>query len=360
MYNRKMTVYESKHEPDLAYWDLGCLKKLLSHNADVTIVSSPRSAGKSYACMQLVSEGIARGEWSVWERYNTIELSQAIATWEQFAPHLTREALGSKGGIVLRDEETGGGVVLIAYNRPQNVKGLDMNFRWEIKDEFIPERYTEKTRLDTEFADSMSVYKSVKRSNPTRSIYLCNCIQWINPYTIAWNLPPVDRGTILKVVDTESVSVDGVTHSAKRTIIWENVALTSAMIARNLQGDLVAMSGAGLEDYYHNVTKAEYSRIARCPNPEKQPENLHLFSDGYTLGFRVHDGCIWFFKAKDRSDIQTLVGEPAYIDLEHNRIRSPSATRQFADHFNNGRCIFDSAESLVAFQRWLYHSRQML
>ena len=358
---RTMKVYPARHPDTLAYWDLSCLKKLLSHNADISIVTSPRAYGKSYAAMQLVLEGIRSGENSVWERYNQIEVGAAIEAWRGFAPDLEESRFG-KFGRRFRDPDTGGYVAIIPYSISQSLKGLDDVYKWEIKDEFIPDRYTNKTRLETEFADSMSARKSIKRSNATRSIYMANNINWINPYTIGWTIPAVDRGTLLKISDTFKIPLDdGSTASAKRTIVWENVAATPAIIRRVIQSDAVAAeSESELMEYYQNATRQEYGRIGQCPDRSIQLERLQIMTGGYYMGYRGYEGQLYWTRIKPRAGIETYTSDPEYIDPERLQFRDPGLSKRVEGWFNNGRCVFDSPETLTMFQRWLFHNRKRL
>lgn len=354
--NRKMKIYPENLPPDLEYFDISTLKKRLAHNTDYTIFNSPRAVGKSYAGMSLCSEIIDRGENVVWERYNMSELSVALNTWMSFRPDLEKTTIGKGQGWKL-ESSSGGHVALISWSIAQNAKGLDSPYIYEIKDEFIPERYTNKTRLDTEFADAMSVRKSIIRGYPTRSIYFANNIQWINPYTIAWGVPPVDRGSYLKIIDTFELGE----LKDTRTILWENIAMTSAMIKRTFHTTVAgAQSQEDVEQYYENATRQEYSRIGTCPDMSIQLAPLQLMSQDYYMGYRVCNGSMYWTRTRPRTDIETYVSEAAYIDASKKRFRDPSLSPQIEKYFNEGRCIFDSPETLIALQRWLFHNRQRI
>lgn len=354
-------VYEMHHPDDEPYYDIGMLKKLLSHNCDYTILSSPRSVGKSFAAMSLCAECLDRGESCVWERYNRSELATALDSWLGFREGLEKETIGNGTGWKLHDPN-GGHIALISWNIPQNAKGLDGAYIWEVKDEFIPESYKQKTRIFSEYADAMSVRKSVIRQYPTRSIYLANCIQWVNPYTTAWRLPPVDVGTAVKASqDYTYESRSGRIFKGTRTIIWENIAMTDAMIARTFQESVAgATSEEELRAYYDNATKQEYSRIEECPDKRIQLEDLQLMTLDYYMGYRIHDGKLYWTQIKPRGDLPVYVSEPDYIDIRHKRFRDPSLSPRLEQYFNSGLCIFDSTETLVALQRWLFNNRRRI
>lgn len=354
---RKAKLYDEKLPDDLEYFDVATLKKRLGYNADYTVFNSPRAVGKSYAGMSLCSELLDKGENCVWERYNMSELSVALETWMGFRPDLEKSTIGKGQGWKLTDPTTGGHIALISWNIAQNAKGLDSAYIYEIKDEFIPERYTNKSRLDTEFADSMSVRKSIIRKYPTRSIYFANCIQWINPYSIAWNIPAVDRGTFLVVRDKFRLG-DLEDH---RVVLWENIGMTKAMIRRTFHATVAgASSQEEVEEYYRNATKQEYSRIGECPDKTIQLAPLQLMSQDYHMGYRMCDGKMYWTETRPRTDIETYVAEPEYIDIQRKRFRDPSLSPQIERFFNEGRCIFDCAETLVALQRWLFHNRRRI
>ena len=353
--NRKIKVYDENLKPELEYFDIDMLNKRLAFNADYTVFNSPRAVGKTYAGMTKASQILDKGDNVVWERYNMSELSVALETWQDFRPDLEKSTIGRGQGWKLTDPTTGGHVALIAWNIAQNAKGLDSPYIFEFKDEFIPERYTAKTRLDTEFADSMSVRKSIIRGYETRSIYFANCIQWINPYSIAWGVPPVDRGTFIVIKDVFTLGE----LKDTRTILWENIAMTPAMIERTFHTTVAgATSQEDVESYYRNATKQEYSRIAECPDKSLQLEPLQLMSQGYYMGYRIFEGLMYWTEIKPRHDIETYVAEPEYIDVNKKRFRDPSLSPQIESRFNAGLCVFDCPETLVALQRWLFHNRK--
>ena len=359
----KFKLIDAHHPQDEPYWDVKMLKKLLSHNCDYTCATSPRSVGKSFSAMTLAKECVDRGENVVWERYNKVELGLALTTWTDFAPYLKKEAIPNGVGWKLIDESSGGHVALIPWNIPQNAKGLDSAYIWEIKDEFIPESYKQKTRIFTEFDDAMSVRKSIIRKYPTRSIYLANAIQWINPYTTNWQLPPVDVGYALKAVQDFSYTSrsSGRTFKDTRTIIWENISMTDAMIERTIHSVAAgARSEAELQAYYDNATKQEYSRIEECPDKSVQLAPLQIMSGDYYMGYRKFDGCLYWTQIRPRPDLEVYVSEPEYIDIGKLHFRDVGLTRQIEQWFNDGRCIFDSPDTLVALQRWLFNNRKRI
>lgn len=358
---REIRDFKTIHEPTKAFWDLSCLKRLLSHNADVSIATSTRNVGKTRAAMDLTNETLERGEHVAWERWDKQGLAKTINTWKNYRPDLKIQGLDGGDGNVLLDESTGGKIYCLPYGLSDNIKGLDIpDLVWEIKDEFIPEVYRVKTRLDREFGASMSVRKTLKRNSNMRSIYLANCIAWQNPYCWSWEIGPIDKGVTRKFIDSASVTVDGKVYSEQRTIVWENIALTPAMIERNLRSDMLAMTEKEMEDYYDNATKMEYTKIANCPDMKVQPENVLLMSQGYYMGYRRYKGNLYIFHSKPRTDITVYVGEPEYIDLGKRHYRYPKLTKEFEEFFNAGHCIFDSAKTIMAFQRWIWHARQRL
>ena len=87
---------------------------------------------------------------------------------------------------------------------------------------------------------------------------------------------------------------------------------------------------------------------------------LQLMSQDYYMGYRVCNGSMYWTRTRPRTDIETYVSEAAYIDASKKRFRDPSLSPQIEKYFNEGRCIFDSPETLVALQRWLFHNRQRI
>ena len=340
------------------FWELKDLKKLLSYGSDIVTAQSPRNIGKSYSAMQLASEVLNKGGCIAWGRYNKVELGQAISTFKEYAPDMEDYKLDSSTCKGLVDPCTGGKIVFFPWNRSQNMKGLDMPFKYMICDEFIPERYTEKTRMDTEFSDWNSVYLSLARNHGTKAIMLSNCIYWQNPFFLQWGIPPFGKGKILIADATFSAEVEGVRYETKRRIANENIAMTGAMIQRNLKQIAVGFgSDADMKTYLENVTKAEYTTIGECPDKKIQLADIQLMSDGYYMGFREYDGMFYFCKIKPNFAKETAVSEPAYIDFKKNQWRTPKYSQFFEEIFNSALCVFDNAETLNAFLRWLRHNR---
>ena len=345
-------------DPMEEYWTLKDLKKLLSYGASIVCAQSPRNIGKSYSAMELASEVMNKGGCIAWGRYNKVELGQAIATFKEYAPDLTDYKLDSSTCKGLVDPVTGGKIVFFPWNRSQNLKGLDLPFEYMICDEFVPERYTEKTRLDTEFSDWNSVYLSLSRNYGTKAIMLSNMIYWQNPFFLQWGVPPFGRGKILITDSTFRAVIDGREYTAKRRVVCENVAMTPAMIERNLRQIAIGFrSDADMKEYLENVTRAEYTTIGQCPDKKVQLENIQLMSDGYYMGFREHGGLFYFSKIKPDFTKETAVSETAHIDFSKNHYRTPKYNQFFEDIFNKALCVFDSAETLNAFSRWLRHNR---
>lgn len=358
---RKIKDYPTIHDPKLAFWDVKCLKKLLSHNADISIATSTRNVGKTRAGMDLSVEVVDKGENVVWERYDKRGLAKTIDTWLSYRPDYKRMSLGDGDGTVLLDECSGGKVYCIPYGLSDNVKGLDIpDLVYEFKDEFIPERYRVKTRLDTEFAASMSVRKTLKRNSGMRSIYLANCIAWQNPYCREWEIGAIDKGITRKFIDKFQVEIDGEKYETERVIVWENIAITPAMLARNMRSDVVGMTESELVDYYNNETQMEYTKIANCPDMSIPLEQIQLMSQGYYMSMRQKDGVLYFVNVNPRKDIPTYVAEPEYVDISIKHFRYPNLCKKFEEYFNMGRCVFDNQKTIMAFQRWLWHNRQKL
>ena len=132
---------------DSEYYTVLDLKLDLSYDADYTVLTSVRNVGKSYSAMQYAYELIKEGKTVLWERYNKDEFSMAVRTWENF----TNELKLVKGAINTFEHESGGKLLLIQTSIASNIKGYDDALEslpvLEIKDEFLPVRYTNNTRF---------------------------------------------------------------------------------------------------------------------------------------------------------------------------------------------------------------------
>ena len=59
-----------------------------------------------------------------------------------------------------------------------------------------------------------------------RSVMLSNCVDWFNPFFVAWDIPPFPKGHIYKDRKKLRVNIEGEDFSTERTIVFENVAGT--------------------------------------------------------------------------------------------------------------------------------------
>lgn len=354
----EIKYYDAHHPDDMKYWDIKCLKRLLGYHADAYGAQSPRSYGKSYAGMELAREAIERGESVAWGRYNKLEAGQAYNTWLEHCPNLVPMKVPDSPFRWLVDECTGGRICTFMWNISQNAKGIDHPFKYMICDEFIPERYTAKPRMDTEFQDWDSVRKSIVRNWGTKIIMFSNNIYWQNPFFLKWGIPPFPKGQIIQKTDTLEADLEGEHIKQNRTIVFENVAGTKGIIKRNIREQMLSFSSnAELQRYFDNETKQEYTAIGECPDMTIPLMRAQYMSDGYYFNFRVCDGHYYWVQVKPDLGKITYVSEPEYIDMTRNHYRDVTIYKVMEDMFNAGKCVFDSADTLQAFYRFLRNSR---
>ena len=354
-------LYDHKLDENALYWTLKDLKRTLSYGATFNTLASPRNVGKSYSAMELCQEQLDKGQSVAWGRYNKIELSASIKAWTQFNPEL--KPVKSEGSDIktYADECTGGRISFFTWSRSQNLKGIDEPFKYIVCDEFIPERYTEKTRLDTEFNDWTSVYLSLARRYNPKVVMLSNNIFWMNPFYDKWNVIPFPKGKTLVVKDTLTADIDGDLYKSVRRVVNENIGMSKSMVKATIEQTNVQFStSAEMQRYYDNATKAEYTKIAKCPDLSIPLESLQLMTDGYYMGFRIYDGQLYISKIKVDISKETAVSEPEYINFEKKHYRSKSYIQYFEPQFNAGNCVFDSGETLTHFLRWIRHNRRMI
>lgn len=352
--------YETKIEDDNPYpFDVPALRRLLSHNADIYVVQSPRNVGKSRTAMDFAQEFLDRGKNIAWLRYNNTEMAQSINTWLEYNPNLEKDKTRTnKYCKWFKDPYGGGSIMFGSWNISQNMKGIDTPFDWMICDEFIPERYTNKSRLSTEFADWTSVYKSIKRNTDMRVLLISNNIFWLNPFFIAWEIPPFSKGTIYKVKHKYQVTIDGSVESTEVTIAVQNVRMSKACIRRNLKQSAVSFtSDNDIEYYFDNATQDEYNVIGKCPKMNLPLSNYQLMSDNYYFSHRMYEGIIYWTKCKWDQNKETYVSNPSHIDKDRLHYRMTDLGKRFERYFNEGSCVFDSAETLFIFYRWLRELR---
>lgn len=356
---RHFKSYLVNHK-DKAYWDIDALRYLLSlgNPGDVFIANSPRNYGKTYSAIELAKEALERGESVAYGRYNKPELATSISDWLNKCPELVPIKIEGSQLKWFEYPKTGALIAFFIWNIAQNVKGTDWPFKYIICDEFIPERYTKKTRLDTEFSDWTSVYKSLARSyNPT-VIMIANNIQWINPFYIGWGIMPVNKGDIDRYTTTFNITVDGEQYKTRRTIVIENCPATPPIIKRNLKQQAISFnSEAELKRYFDNETKKEYTKIAKCPDLTTPLMNVQIMSEAYYMRPRSYNGLLYWSKVTHDRSIKTITSEGQYVDYEQNTFRNKPTNQALEDVFNNGLCVFDTPETLNAFMRFLRHNR---
>jgi len=357
---RKEKTIDVRHNPNNEYYTVDDLKYLLSFNTDYTIVSSIRNLGKSYAGMTLAKEKIEMGKTVLWERYNRDEFRLAVKTWENFYPELDKPS-NAGGYIEYTHPETGGKLLIAQTSIATNIKGYDDKEHLpilEIKDEFLPVRYTNNVRFLNEFNDAMEIRKTFKRNGPMRSIYLSNCLNWLNPYTINWQITPIDSGKAKIIMDTFSVKVDGEEIKDTRSIIWESVKPTKTQIKRIMRTEVSSFNVSDLDSYLDNEFYKEYSKIEKCPDMTVQLEPIQLMSEGYYFSYRIYNGRYYFTKVNPNLNKITYVSEKTYIDIDKKHFRYIDLGKRFEDKFNDGLCIFDNTKTLLAYQRWLINLRK--
>lgn len=350
--------YDARLPNDKLYWDIKDAKLMLSHHCDINNPTSPRNYGKSYALRMLSKEFMDKGEIVGWGRYSKNEMAKAISAWQEFNPELEKSR-DDLGNYILTDPLTEGRVMFFYWKNAHNNRDTDYPFTMITYDEIVPPRYTEKPRLDTEFNDWYDTDTSFSRSYNPIKFLVCNNIVWQNPYYLQWQIMPFGKGKMQKTISHISLEMDsGPLDVESATLVW-NVAGTDAIIKRNIkQQALKFRTKEELQTYYDNETQQEYTTIGKCPDKKVQLEPIQLMSLGYYMSYRVYDGKYYFTKVNVNFDVDTYVSEPAYIDLNKKHYRYQALSTEFEEMFNLGICVFDNAQTLNAFYRWLRHNRQ--
>ena len=348
-------------DPQTSYYTKVDLALDLSYGADYTVLTSVRNIGKSYSAMEYALDLIKSGKTVLWERYTKDEFGMSVRSWENFAPSL----ISTKGTVkTLLDEESGGKLILIQTSVANNIKGYDDELDklpvLEVKDEFLPVRYTSNTRFLNEFTEAMEIRKTFKRNGNMRSLYLGNNLNWLNPYTIGWNMPLVQNGERIKVTDTFNINKEDVNITAQRTILWHSIKPTQKMLTRIFEHEIASLNKSDLEDYFDNGFYKEYESFGKCPDMKTPLVPYELMSQGYYIGIRVYDGKLYLCKVNHKQNSEVYVSEPEYIDYANNHIRIKTVGREFENRFDNGLCIFDNMNTYYAFFRWVVNLRKRL
>lgn len=334
------------------------IEHMLSYDCDYSVVTSIRNLGKSYACMQHCIDLIKDGKTVLWERYNKDEMALACKTWENFAPDLTY--VKSEGIKTYTDEISGGELMIISTSVANNIKGYDADYEHlpvlEVKDEFLPVRYNRNDRFINEFREAMEIRKTFKRNGPMRSIYLSNCLNWINPYTINWKIPPVTGGECIKITDT-FVYGD---LKEQRKILWYSVKPTDAQMKRVMKTEVSSMNIASFDEYFNNAFYKEYDVFGKCPDMSKSLSKQELMTEGYYMNYRSYNGRFYIQRVQHERNKIVFVSEPQYVDFEIRHFRDKQLSTMFESYFNAGVLVFDTSETYYAFLRWIINSRKQL
>lgn len=357
---RKVKIWDAPVYQDKEYFDMDDLDYDLSFGADYTVLTSIRNLGKSYACMMKARSEIEKGHTILWERYNRDEYGISVKAWENFAPELEKGE--SKGYREYVHPESGGKLLLIQTSVATNIKGYDdvpdKLPVLEFKDEFLPVRYTNNNRFLYEYTEAMEIRKTFKRNGPMRSVYMSNCLNWLNPYTVAWQFSPVDTGKITMIIDSYTITAGDERLTDSRSILWHNVKPTKAQLKRVLRTEVSSMNVTNMDAYLDNEFYKEYSKIARCPEMSIQLTDKQLMSEGYYFSYRIYQGKYYFCQTAPRKSVDTYVSEKEYIDIDERHFRTPYMASIYEQAFNDGLCIFDSTKTFYAFQRWLINLRK--
>lgn len=349
-----------QRHPDKKYWDIECLKFDLSliSKGDILTAISPRNYGKTYSVIEFCKELLEKGESVAYGRYNQPELGSSIGDWLNKCPELVPVTVKESKLTWFEYPKTGAKLCFFSWSIAQNVKGTDHPFSFIICDEFIPERYTNKSRFDTEFADWTSVYKTLARSyNPT-VIMLANCIQWINPFFLAWGISPVNKGCAVRFTDYFSINIDGEKFKTSRTVLVENVGATKPIIERNLKQQAISFSSdADMYAYFQNEMHQEYTQIGVCPDLSVPLLNIQIMSENYFMRARIHEGRMYWVKVKHDPTQRCATSEPEFIDFNLGIVKNKSINVGLEQVFNEGLCVFDTTVTLMAFMRFLRHNR---
>lgn len=352
--------YDARLPNNKPYWDVKDAKLMVSHHSDINNPTSPRNYGKSYALRVLSTEYMDKGEIVGWGRYSKNEMAKAISAWQSFNPELEKSK-DDIGNIILTDPVSEGRVMFFYWKNAHNNRDTDYPFCLLTYDEIVPPRYTEKPRLDTEFNDWYDTDTSFSRSYNPIKFLICNNIVWQNPYYLQWDIVPFSKGKMQKTITHFDIKMESGDFNIDSSVLVWNIAGTDAIIKRNIQQQALKFRNPEeLQAYYDNETNMEYTTIGKCPDKKVQLENYCLMSQGYYIGIRSYAGKLYFEKVNWNRDIDTYVSEPAYVDINKKHFRYQGLSKEFEDWFNAGICIFDNAQTLNAFYRWLRHNRQRL
>lgn len=176
--------------------------RLLSHNAFINFVMSPRGNGKSYSGKELAIKNFLKdGSQTVYVRRTKVEIDEVKDTYwndisEKF-PNLEFKVEGYTGYI--NGEEV---VHFIPLSTSTNKKSASYpKVKWIMFDEYIITKTTYNRYLKNEMTLLLDLIETVGRSRNIRVLLMANSVSFVNPLFSFFDIVPKENQRFSKFKD---------------------------------------------------------------------------------------------------------------------------------------------------------------
>ena len=176
--------------------------RLLSHNAFINFVMSPRGNGKSYSAKKLIIKNYLKdGSQAVYVRRTKVEIDEVKDTYwndigEEF-PNLEFKVEGYIGYI--NGDEV---VHFIPLSTSTNKKSASYpKVKWIIFDEYIITKTTYNRYLKNEMTLLLDLIETVGRDRNIRVLIMANSVSFVNPLFSFFDIVPKEGERFSKYKD---------------------------------------------------------------------------------------------------------------------------------------------------------------
>ena len=176
--------------------------RLLSHNAFINFVMSPRGNGKSYSAKKLIIKNyLKNGSQAVYTRRTKVEIDEVKDTYwndigEEF-PNLDFKVEGYIGYI--NGDEV---VHFIPLSTSTNKKSASYpKVNWIIFDEYIITKTTYNRYLKNEMTLLLDLIETVGRDRNIRVLLMANSVSFVNPLFSFFDIVPKENQRFSKYKD---------------------------------------------------------------------------------------------------------------------------------------------------------------
>ena len=176
--------------------------RLLSHNAFINFVMSPRGNGKSYSAKKLIIKNyLKNGSQAVYTRRTKVEIDEVKDTYwndirEEY-PDLDFKVEGYIGYI--NGDEV---VHFIPLSTSTNKKSASYpKVKWIIFDEYIITKTTYNRYLKNEMTLLLDLIETVGRDRNIRVLIMANSVSFVNPLFSFFDIVPKENQRFTKYKD---------------------------------------------------------------------------------------------------------------------------------------------------------------